>query len=374
MANPPLGNHYDIRHPPPVVHDPAGGTGEILEPYDKSLKWRLQEVARTALPRHRLQICHRYVRPDKKEVQVRRKDDGNAYFANLMTCGAVHVCPICVAKIQAVRTAEVRQALDNWDGDALMVTYTVPHTRQMRLKPLLDSFLEAHRRLTKGASWKRLREQYGLHGSIKALEVTWGQSNGWHPHLHVIYVVQKGHEVGFDSLQSTIYKHWVRACEAVGITGLSERCAVDVGDATEVKSYLTKSGTEYQWNAEHELVKSATKRGRGKRYTPFDMLRSYLEQPDDGQMLKLFAEYAEAFKGRRQLRWSPGLKKELLNTEGQTDEQIADSLGENDPVLAYINLDDWKLIRKENAQANVLRVVELHGKRGLKLYLDSLRI
>ena len=313
----------------------------------------------------------RHVRSDKCEVEVRTNEDRRAYFANLMTCGSVWACPVCAAKIQQVRAEELRRAIDTWTeqgGQVYMATYTVPHTRSDSLETLLSQFNEAQRKLCMGKPWKRLTAAHGISGQVKGLEVTWGQASGWHPHAHVIYFLEQ--EASPD-LAADLFQRWQSATARAGFGELSRR-AFTLQDAAKVRTYLTKMGQEYLWNAEHELVKSMSKRGRGSRYTPFDMLRTYLEQPDDGQMLALFAEYAYTFHGRNQLTWSRGLKKRLLNTEGCTDQQVADSIGEHDPVLARITLEQWRVIKRWNMQGTVLQVATDHGRDGLEYLLHSL--
>ncbi len=125
--------------------------------------------------------------------------------------------------------------------------------------------------------------------------------------------------------------------------------------------------------AHHELTKAHSKRGHGSSMTPFDMLRSYLDSPDDGRLLARFAEFAYCFHGKRQLVWSDGLKKRLLGTDGLTDRQIAESLGEADPVLARITLEEWRIIRRNNLQAYVLSVVQTFGRTGLTSLLAAYR-
>jgi hypothetical protein len=221
-----------------------------------------------------------------------------------------------------------------------------------------------------GKPWERLKAAYGLSGSIKGLEVTWGNLNGWHPHAHVLLFLDSSPDLG--KLAGALFERW---CSATARAGFGEvaRSAFSLQDGSAVRTYVTKLGTEYVWGAEHELVKSHTKRSRGAGFTPFDFLRSYLDEPDDGRLLYLFGEFAAAFHGRRQLVWSRGLKRLLLGSEGLEDQQVADSIGELDPVLASISLEDWRRIRRAGMQGQVLLVVEQFGSEGLGHLLAELR-
>jgi hypothetical protein len=367
--------------PPPVCDE----DGVITDRYDPLLKWQLQAVARLALgvcntsvpfeQRHRIRCCHRVVRQDKREVQVRESEKSKkAYYANLQTCGSVWTCPVCAPKIQAVRAAEVRQATDNWTaqgGAVVLLTQTVPHTRQDALEPLLDAFTLALSKFKAGSPYKRLADRYGIVGSIRALEVTHG-ANGWHPHAHSILFLRSA-PISLEKFHADLFRLWESAARRAGFKNDLSPTAFNLQDASAVKTYVTKMGTEYVWNAEHELVKAHSKRGTRQSLTPFDMLRCYLDAPDEGRLLALFAEYAHTFHGRRQLVWSDGLRKLLLGTAGQTDEQIAASIGEADPILAHIPLEDWHIINRHKLQGEVLQIVQEHGQEGLKHLLSVYR-
>lgn len=345
-------------------------TGEIVVEHDVYAKWAEQAAARSALPGHRLQVCMRHIRQDRGEVDVlQSKKSKRAYFAGVMACGSVWVCPVCARKIQAVRAAEVRAAIDaakarGWR--VAMLTQTVRHSRQDSLKTLLSKFTEALRRFKGPRAYRRLSEAHGIRGSIRALEVTWGEVNGWHPHSHTLIFYEHGK---LADLEAGMRDLWADAVERVGLPQGNEHALV-VGDASDVEEYLTKMASQsYRWGPEDELVKAHSKKARGSRFTPFDFLRSHLEAPSK-RMLALFAEFANSFHGRRQLVWSRGLKQELLGNDGPSDQEIAESIGENDELLAHIPLEIWVHIRRHNLQRVVLEVADHHGKDGLLQLLE----
>jgi hypothetical protein len=370
----------------PVRHD---SDGVVVEQFDRTLKWQLQAMARLAVgvydrdseykDGHRIRICCRHPLTDKdthkdSPVQVRKSDKSKqAYYSGLMKCASVWVCPICAPKIQAVRALEVRTAIDNWTaqgGSVVLVTQTIPHSRYDYLEPLLERFTTALRKFKGQRGYERTREQFGIAGSIRALEVTHG-ANGWHPHAHTILFLQ-GSPPPLH-VRTALFSLWESAARRAGFEKPLSPEAFDVQDASEVKNYVTKMGTEYQWNAEHELVKAHSKRGSSHSMTPFDMLRGMLDEsrPD---LRARFAEYSACFGGKRQLVWSNGFKKELLGTDGLTDEQIAESIGEDDSVLADISPHEWTIIRRHNLQGQVLMVVDDYGRGGLNHFLAEYRV
>ncbi len=369
-------------------------TGEVLADFDPTLKWQLQAMARLAVgvydrdseykDGHRIRICCRHPLFDEETkrdspVQVRESEEGGrAYYSGLMKCASVWVCPVCAPKIQAVRAREVRQAIDQWTADGgsvVLLTQTVPHSRQDVLEVLLERFTKALEKFKGQRGYERARKSLGIEGSIKALEVTHG-ANGWHPHAHTILFVSGLHDQGGVHLRremrSELFRLWQSAVRRAGFEKELSSDAFDVQDASKVKKYLTKMGTEYQWNAEHELVKAHSKRGSSQSMTPFDMLRGLLDESRP-ELRARFAEYSACFQGKRQLVWSNGLKKRLLGTDGLSDEQIAESIGEADAVLANITPDEWIIIRRHNLQGEVLWMVQDFGPPGLRNLLSAYR-
>ncbi len=348
-------------------------TGEIRPIYDPLQKWHMQAAAREALsddPHHRLHICMRHRRADRSEVGVRRSDaSGKTYFDGVMTCGSIWTCSVCAAKIQAIRTNEVKQAIAthlSQGGFVAMVTLTFRHELWDRLGSSLKGFKSALSSFRSGRFWQGIQTRYGVSGSITGLEVTWGES-GWHPHAHVLLFLKSA--VDLPKLQAELIERWSRCIEGAGIGWVGYNGLV-VSDASKVRSYLTK----YVWGPQDELVRSHTKRGRGSGLTPFDMLRRYVDDPEgNAYLLKLFREFATVFFGSKQLTWSRGLKKLLLGSEGATDEEIAASVGEQDPLLASIPFPDWRIIKHYNLQGHVLRVADEFGAEGIDYLLGPYR-
>jgi len=349
-------------------------TGELLPEWDPTIKWQLQAVARAALgPDHRVHHCHRHLQGHRHEVEIReRVNGGGRFLGNLQTCGSVWVCPVCAAKIQAVRALEVRSAIDAWTdrgGGVLLASLTFRHSRADVLEDILRRFKVAVRAMRDGKRYQRAKRELGLAGSITGYEVTWGHANGWHPHAHVLLFVDGDATV--DDARALLWPLWERACARADLE--VEPWAFDVRDGAAVRSYVTKIGTEYLWNAEHEVVKSHTKRGRSGM-TPFDFLRAHLEDPAGGPWLRLFAEFARAFHGRNQLTWTRGFKHELLGSDGQSDDAVAASLGEQYVVLATITAHDWIALRRAGYDGGtVLRTFDLAGWDGLWRLIEAAR-
>ncbi len=60
--------------------------------------------------------------------------------------------------------------------------------------------------------------------------------------------------------------------------------------------------------------------------------------------------------------------------DNQTDQQIADSIGESDAILAIIDFTQWKQLNKLSGKCwcgELLQVVQDYGQAGLDNYLKS---
>ncbi|MBB5366466.1 hypothetical protein [Deinococcus humi] len=133
-----------------------------------------------------------------------------------------------------------------------------------------------------------------------------------------------------------------------------------------VTGYVTKFGADREleeivkrrrWGAADELAKGHLKTaGRGGR-SPWQLLADFHQGDVHAGML--WKEFVEAFKGRAQLNWSPGLKERLGLNDDQddTDEALAASVDAEDVLLARITVEDWKVILDNKLRGLVLEVL-----------------
>ena len=361
-------------------------TGEIspISSYNSLIKWELQHASRSILgPSHRVDQCCMRIRPDflkaHRDIEVRGGLGRKPYYVGLLTCGLVWICPVCAAKIQAYRALEVRAVIDDHlekGGSVWMITQTIPHTRFDNLEGLISRFSKAFQSFKSNRKWRAIKSGFDISGYIKALEVTWSAEFGWHPHLHTIFFLdQERKDVDVPAFCAALFAQWQNCTARQGFGELSRK-AFSVQDASKVKEYLNKmTGERYVWGSEHEITRLHSKKGRRLSYAPFDFLRVYngssLKNSIDAvQAADLFRTYAAAFFGRMHLTYSKGLER----PNRKTDEEIAQSLGEVDLVLATITRFQWRQLLKLPEKAwhgELLRVVEDFGPQGLKYYLES---
>ena len=342
------------------VPKPADAKGARLE------RWALQAAARRALPGSRTAKCLRVRQKGADKVAVNYSPSRNrSSFKNLQTCGSVWRCSCCGGKISEHRRSELVRLVAAHraaGGQVLFATRTIPHHFNDKLGPLWAAMSKAEAKYKAGAPWKRLARRYQIIGSVRALEVTCGV-HGWHPHIHELIFLAPGaprvvfHYPAFlpgtvlwEAFADDIYGRWASAAARAGLGQPSRAHGVDVRDGQYAAEYASK------WGLTHELTKANSKRGKKSEggttsgLTPFDLLRVAVHgsATEAATARMMFAEYAHASQGKRQLVFSTGLRK-LYALEEMDDEEIAANGVEPDWVrLAMVPDKAWRfLLRKE---------------------------
>jgi len=363
LQDPPLGNKAKNYSTPRNSRAPAlpvvdQFTGEIVdEPNSqtaRAARFALLAVARSILGKeHRTASCM-HLRAPKQDVKIwKDKERGKAFFSGVRTCSRVWVCPVCSAKISERRRQELTEAIIQAKAMGLhvkLLTVTIPHGLGDDLETITNQLLKAWKKTTQGRVGSSLRDLLGLVGTIRASEVTYGQ-NGFHPHFHVLLFLDK--DWTDSGVKNAFSPVWQNACRLAGLPIPSDRHGVDVRDGTEASKYVSK------WGLESEMTKGHSKKGKQGGMTPFDFLRAVFAQDENSKrFIGLFLVYEKAFKGKRQLHWSAGLRKLLQLAPEATDEEIAATQEESASVLAALSLDQWRGIAHARAQSHVLDVAE----------------
>ena len=360
-------------------------TGEINPDgmaFDKGARkverFMLQKVVKGLMGSSRTAKCLRWLQANKNAVEVWRSHEyKTASYAGLQTCGSVWACPVCAAKIAERRRVELLGAMTMHKaagGTVFMLTLTAPHQRVDKLADLLPKHAKALMSFWSRWSVKAAFAEMGVLGKIRAAEVTHGrrsdQNNGWHPHHHVLLFAGAGvgcGEFGGADLKDwacRLYLQWAKCCEAVGLGTPTYAHGLKLDDGSKAASYVAK------WGLEDEMTKGHTKKA-SKGETPFDFLRAVLADATDKQAGALFVEFAQAFKGKRQLTWSPGLKARFAVGE-TTDEELAAKTDDCALLLGRITLEEWRLVLKAEGRALVLQLAENGGWDAVERYLVGL--
>lgn len=363
----------------------AGGARSILGTTAKSLhrpqnqglsrgnrlNFELQRTAQSILfkrgadKQHRTCWCCRTVQGEK--VVVKRRADGTgARLAGVGTCGSVWSCPVCAAKITEARRAELMEGMARAKAlgyTAHLLTLTTTHDRGQELADLLPAFQKALTSFKNSKTYKGIMARAARLGSIRSLEVTWGEANGWHPHTHDLVYCREDlsgmadWRLNADDQETTLRHAWFHALKKAGLAGDSDRANVlehglDIRDGTYAAEYVAKFGREATsegWGLSGELTKAHAKLGkRGDRFTPFQLLQ--WANTGDRQAAALFREFSEAFAGKRMLSYSPKLKT-TLGTGDLDDEVIAamDTPLPDEETAGTLEVDEYAEVVKRGA-------------------------
>jgi hypothetical protein len=294
-----------------------------------------------------------------------------AHYSGTEHCGSVWSCPVCSAVIRAQRAEEIQTVIERHQkagGSVIFLTLTMRHRRSDSLAMLLDALLGSWKRLLQGAAWKRTRRDYELTGYIRATEVTWSESNGWHPHLHCLLLTgRRLDDAEVQRLGDEIHGRWARYVKSATGRMPDREHGVDVQRVDEggrlVSEYVTALQDEGKhgstWSASAEMARGDVKKARHHGLVPLELLDDECGLPEPRRRA-LWLEYAKTTKGRRCITWSHGLK-DLFSILEQSDRQIVDDTESVGQLVAVIPADAYDKIRREPATLALLLDMAARG-------------
>lgn len=323
-------------------------------------RFALQSVVRQILPKSRTGNCLRLRQKNTNGVEVYRSiKHRRAHYGGLQTCASVWNCPVCAAKISERRRQELHQLLQAHQeagGSVLFVTRTAPHSRTDDLGDLLAQLAQAEASYKAHRDYKLLAKSLGVVGTVRTVEVTWGESNGFHPHVHELVFITNPMVLG--EVEEDLFRIWRGASVRAGFKPPSRAHGLSVQNGDHAAKYVSK------WGLESEMTQWHRKRGKVSSLTPFDLLRWFL-QDGSPRAAHLFRVYAESFHGRHQLQYSRGLKK-LYSVSESTDEELAAVQDEDAQLLGLLSIDQWRLIVGHGQRGALLEVASLRGWEGVE--------
>lgn len=342
----------------------------------RALRYRLRALLRQVSSVERCKRCGKDIVGGAAVIKVRA---GVAHFANIESCGRVWLCAVCSAKIRARRGDEIAEAVGRHitgGGGAYFATATLPHEHGDALGDSLDVLTKSWRALQSTKAAMDEKERFGVLGNIKAVEITHGR-NGWHPHIHAV-ILTVG-DVGvldlcdwFGRLDARWARALVRNGWAPGKLGYRFRLdLVNRSTAAGLAAYVTKVQDVGLGN---EIARADLKRGRKSSRTPLQILADF---GTDGLAADadLWLEYEKATAGKSALRWSRGLRAQLLpDVDEQTDEEIAAEDIGGDEVAVLLPYLWYRLTEIPGADAAILDAIESDGMEGLIRTLVAYRL
>ena len=332
----------------------------------RRLRYKLQETISELLPHHRISRCCR--RRVKGEVGIHHIPGGPAFFSGLMTCSSVWVCPVCSAKITERRRLELKEAMAKASDrglKAFLLTLTYRHARTDDLAASLEGFGKARRLFRNRKKWKKWAQRVGFFGSVYCLEVTHSERNGWHVHSHEIVFLDPGKSESAACWNEELLPSWQDACVTAGL-GEPNAHGLQIQNAQYASSYLST------WSVDLELTKAFSKKGKLDSRTPWDLARDF-EETGDCRSAELFREFADAFKGKKQLVWSRNLRASLGMKREKSDQEIAEEVDLAGTLVCSLSPEQWKLVLAHRARGIVLQIAQSERKQGVMDFVRYLQ-
>lgn len=350
-------------------HFDNGDVQPVLDPVESRIKkWVRLSHIRQLLFKKRVAKCNRVTLGGGKAGVMYSAKLGSSHFSGLVTCASPWDCPICVSKLGERRRVEVLAAIGKWEdmgGQCLLLTLTFPHYLTDSLPVLVKGQQKAMSNLTSSRFYKFIRQQIGMVGTIRAWEVTRSDANGWHPHFHILLFVRTG--LDLVALEEQFFIAWANACRLAKLPAPSRSHGVDLRDGAFAHAYVTKGN----WGLDHEIAKANSKKGRNGSLSPMDLVDLYIE--GNKQAGALFVEYSNAFHGKRQLYWTPGLK-DYFGIDDKDDEQVVNETEEDACLLGLLEPSDWRLVvRSRTARGEILELARSGKWESIELFLQGLR-
>jgi hypothetical protein len=319
----------------------------------------------------RVRKCGRVARTPDGGAVLRLSGDGDgrrAGVAGLVACGSPWACPCCAAKIGARRAQEIAEIVDAVQargGSALLVTLTLRHNRGHSLSSLWDALSYGWSRVTSGKRYQQECATQGVEGWCRAVEVTYGTEHGFHPHAHVLVLMDVACSLErAQELAGAWHERFERAVTRRGYSSLAAHGGLDVrlvnpGDGGALGTYLSKIA--------HEVTGGMVKDGRRGNRSPFALLRDGIAtgNADD---LEAWWQFEKSSHRRRQLTWSQGVRDRYGVAPEEADETIAEQdMGGDDAIV--LPAPTWREVR-DHAE-HLLTVAEQHGPHAAAAWLTA---
>ncbi len=267
------------------------------------------------------------------------------------------MCPVCAGYVAEGRRSELRELADAHgrafrDGAIYMAAFTLSHYRFQSARELRRAVSACWSKVIAGKSWKLAAARATCRGWVRALEVTHGR-NGWHPHIHAVFFLEQ--QANAAEFGIWLFERWARAVARAGF-GECSPAAWSFESAAHydaVTDYVVKGNFDYELTRGH--MKDAKRGGR----SPFQLLAD--ADACDGKAAQLFREFADAFKGARQVTYSMGLR-------AASDEELADAPAE---IIGLMPSAIYRSIMFCGLAADVLEAAERGGWARVLIFLEG---
>ena len=296
-----------------------------------------------------------------EEIGLHLRESGAARTSGTFACDSGWLCPVCAPRKGQERRDRMAEVFDHVkafrDGQMVMCTLTVRHSRGQGLADLRKVVQAASRKARQGAPWARRKKHHGIFGVISAPEVTFSKANGWHFHIHTALLL-RGTGAEAQDLGEWFVRRYMESIPA-GFSALLDGQDVSViRSEKKLAEYIAK-GVGRTRDVAWEMAGQATKKARSKDgLHPFEILE--LASGDDG-MKALWLEYAAAMKGVRSCVVSPAIAAALGIEADEDEERPGNEERPEEEPAGYLRRDVWNTLMSRKRASTVLAALEDFG-------------
>ena len=307
---------------------------------------------------------------------------------NLISCRSLWACPFCSFSASAVRSAQISNILSGWKTlgySTSFATLTVSHYKNTRLDTLWSGLLESYKNFQQGKGYISLKNKFGIVGSVRAVEATYGK-NGWHLHIHLVFMHDK--KININDLSAAVYSRWATVTANNGLQ--TSKAGFDIRRSfsdSGLSSYLNKNN----YDLGKELTNTNNKKYSTGSRTPFTILYNLKENnqvecscvnKETGELISknkcdfcLWRDWEKTSKGKRQIGFS-GKKNILALLECldlDVDKAEQDLIIFNDTYQLSVSNLEYKVMIKNELVIPFLDILQL-SKLDDELFLINNKI
>ena len=327
----------------------------------------------------------------RERVDESGRTERRASMSGVQRCQSPWVCPVCSPLLRTHRADEIELGAKNWQeqgGGLALLTLTIRHSTRDSLIDLRQGLTKCFSRLQGSRRWRRMKAEFGLRGMMRALDLTHGSAAGWHPHLHVLLVLDASlTEAQLAGLRGEFAEQWASLVERhMGrkFRPRRDEKGVDLRAADEgAGDYALK--VREAWGVSSEVARTDAKKAAPGRRTPVQIMANAADESRTVEELArdraLLREYAEATRGVPAVAWSKGLKDLLgvrhVDDAAALDEAQAGEDADGSEIVSEERVSlaghfDYATVPHGAQIAQWLNIAEDYGAAGLRRYLRGL--
>jgi plasmid rolling circle replication initiator protein Rep len=233
------------------------------------------------------------------------------------------LCPMCAWRKSEKIFGEMSAVMDKVETDSrfIFLTLTVKNVPGNELSNLIDDLFVGYKKLM-----QRKEIKNAVKGWFRALEITYSQETGYHPHFHVVLQVHKNY-FGKNYIKQTEYVRLWRE-----VMKLDYDPQVDIRKVSDIETGNAEIGNAQIGKAVAETAK----------YTVKD--NDYIYPSDEKKTDEIVEVLDMALKGRRLIAYGGELKKlhkaVLIEQEKEKEQQESDM---RDDVEQIVTTYHWNV-------------------------------